>query len=196
MKVEKLNRLLAERLGRTPTGAPKYKWVQAHQLKHYRYIGDDWVKVSKVTGLVAPTPKFMEVVAYPHLGQRWVFAVWQFIERQEWDHTFGSRVPWPSKGQYFPLLVMREGKKPDLDITEFFVGQVKADRAKTPADVESEMEAAMERDDRATWGRIYDMIDDATTAFGNDPGKRSGGVSFASKEFKRNAERVWPENRV
>ncbi len=191
MKIDKLNRLLAERLGRTPTGGPRYKWVQAHQLKHYRYIGDEWVQASKVTGLVAPKPQFMEVVAYPHLGQRWVFAVWQHVSREDWDKAFGSRVVFHKEGQYFPLLVMREGRKPDLDITEFFIGQVNTDRSKTIADVEQELETSQERVERSTWGRIYDMIDDATTAFGTKPGSRSGGVSFPSKEFKRNAEKIY-----
>ncbi len=195
MKIDKLNRLLADRLGRHPYGGPLYKWVQAHDLKHYRYIGDDFVTVSKTTGLVAPKPRFQEVDAYPHLGRRWVFAVWQHAEQKQWESEFGSRALFHRHGQYFPVLVMREGKKPDLDITEFFIEQVRAERAKSAAQVEQEMEDIFAREDRAAWNRIYSVIDDATTAFGNDPGKRSGAVSFPSREFTQNAEKVlWQGN--
>jgi len=190
MKIDKLNRLLADRLGRHSYGGGLYKWVQAHDLKHYRYVGDDMVVVSKVTGLVAPKPKFQEVEAYPHLGRRWVFAGWQASEKKEWESKFGSRVVFHGHGQYFPVLVMREGKKPDLDITEFFMQQVRAERSKTPVQDEQETEEMLARKDRTAWNQLYDIIDDATTAFGNDPGKRSGGVSFASKGFKENVEKV------
>lgn len=194
MKIDKLNRLLADRLGRHRFGGPLYKWVQAHELKHYRYVGDDFVPVSKQTGLVAPKPRFVEVEAYPHLGRRWVFAVWQHSEEKHWNSEFGSRVLFHRHGQYFPVMVMREGKKPDLDITEFFVQQVRAERSKSATQFEREMEEAVAREDRAAWNQIYNIIDDATTAFGNDPGKRSGGVSFPSKEFTHNAEKVWQES--
>jgi hypothetical protein len=139
-QIRKLNDLLGERLGRNPHGEPLYKWVQAHELRHYRYTGDKWSKVSKQTDIVAPTPQFQDVPAYPHAGRRWAFTSWQPANEAEWNKAFGSRVPFRRRGLYVPVLIMREGKVPNQDITEFFIQQVKAERTKTEADVAEDID--------------------------------------------------------
>lgn len=183
MKVNKLNDLLAERLGRNPHGGPLYKWVQAHELRHYRYLGDDWKVISLETGLLAPTPQFKDVPAYPQAGRRWVFAGWQHLDQAEHERVFGNRVPFRRRGIYVPVLIMREGKVPNRDITEFFIQQVQFERAKTAADEEAEIDKLFAREDRSAWNHIYSVIDDATTAFGADPGKK-GSTSFPSPQLR------------
>jgi len=181
---------MLEDLGRNPFGQGLYQWVFAPTVRLWRYREgkDDWRLRDYGNGVVlwVPEPVFEEYPAFPHIGPRWCLAIWQYIPRPEFERRFSRRTFWPPQGIYFPTdKIMKPGVAPTLDVTRYFMSCIRYSREKTLADHEAEIEALMDREDRESFCRMHDMILDACTAFGNDPGKRSGGVSFPSTEKER-----------
>jgi hypothetical protein len=78
---------------------------------------------------------------------------------------------------------MRPGLYPSLEITEYFVRCIRYSRSRSLADWDNEMEDILAREERDSFNKTYDQIQDACTAFGAKPGSRSGGVSFPVKEL-------------
>jgi len=188
-RIERCNKLL-EDVGRNPFGEPLYKWVFLPTLRHLRYkVGkDDWKLHTcgakddgSLIQIWVPQPNFEEVPAFPHLGPRWALCYWQYMDPMTFHRQFGSHVIWPPQGYYFPTnKIMKPGFVPNLDVTEYFIQCIRYSRGKSLADLEQEFTDDVEREEKAYFNRIHDQILDACTAFGNDPGKRSGGVSFPS----------------
>jgi hypothetical protein len=189
MKVKRLNLLFADRLGRSPNGSPLYKWMRGEEYEHFRLKGTDMKVISHETGLIAPVPVYDRVEAYPHMVGRWTLGHWLPMDQRVHEDRLGNKFPFHKEGIYFPMLVMKEGKDPDLDTTEYFIQQVRAEREKGADQAEAEVDAMLERSDKNVWNTLYSIIDDATTAFGINPGTRSGGVSLPSAESNRS--HVW-----
>jgi hypothetical protein len=92
---------------------------------------------------------------------------------------FGKLAVWQPGGYYIPTdVVMKPGTRPTLDQTWHWIGQIRRTRNATPAEYEQMVEAEIEREDQRSYRTLLDMIENELTAFGNNPGKRSGGISF------------------
>ncbi len=187
--IERCNKRLEE-VGRSPFGEPLYKWVFVPTLRHWRYQEgkDDWLQhlcgytpQGQGVHIWIPRPIFEEVLAFPHVGERWALCIWQFQDSASWYRQFGSRVVWPPHGYYFPTdKILKPGRVPDLAVTDYFISCIKYNRGKTFAELEKEIEDELLREEQADFNRMHAMILDAMTAFGNKPGSRSGGVSVFS----------------
>lgn len=177
-EVQWANEALARELGRNPHGENLYKWVHSSDLVLMRFTGNKMVKAS-TSGLLLPEPQYTKVRAYPHMGDRWLLAMWKYYSESEWLTQFGYKMAWPQRGDYYPTdLLLKPGKTPDVRTTEEIMQMVRHTRAISAKEAEARWESEDQARERALHGVIADIIDDALTAFGNDPGKRSGGVSF------------------
>ena len=113
-------------------------------------------------------------------GLAWTVAEWgQPCTRGQWIAQFGTEVPWPREGMYFPMeYVMRAiDLIPDDAASEVAVRALKRHKAKTVEQHVEEAEAvpnAMKASKRAEW---QDFVHDARPAFDNNPGGK-GSTSF------------------
>ncbi len=183
--IRRLNSLLRSFLS-TITDQPMYKWVHTSTLIHHRFTG---YKEARAPGQVTVTllPQYTAVPAYPHLGQRWLLAKWEAKDGSEWLSLYGNKLLWPQNGDYYPTsLILKPGKSPTLEVTEELIARIKHHMTKTEADFEAEAIAEVQARDKSVRDRHYDILMDSLTAYGNDPGKRNGGVSFASDPVRSN----------
>lgn len=176
MGVEACNKMLAD-LGTNPLGDPIYRWARASDLWFYRWVSRDWVR--NANGIYVPDHQFERYRPFEHLGDRWCLCIWQWMPEDEFVRQFGERAYWPARGFYFPTdKVLKPGVEPTKDLTEYIMACIRYTRSKTLSDLETEVEDALTKEERASFSRILDAVNDALTAFGNKPGSRSGGVSF------------------
>jgi hypothetical protein len=179
-EIKKCNELLGRELGRNPHGDPLYKWEHGSNLVHYRHTGDN---MQKVGNLYLPRPSYVPVPAYPHLNDRWMLAFWTFLPEDEWLAAFGNKMLWSKQGNYYPTnAICKVGKVPNYDYTQELIAKIQLQRNTPVSKYEEEWANEEERRDRAVFNTIHDVISDSLTAYGNDPGKRSGGVSFPAPE--------------
>lgn len=180
-KIEKLNELLGREQGRRTNGEPIFRWLHLPSLTYRRWKEWAWnLRQGDGAQLWVPESKFESKQAFPWLGDRWALCKWQEVTESSWTQTFGSRSIFPlNGGYYFPTdVIMKPGFEPDEDVTRFWIGQINLTRSKSAADYEDMLETEQKREERHTFNTVHDAVLDACTAFGNDPGKRSGGISF------------------
>lgn len=179
-EVRKSNKLFLRELGANRFGTALYKWMWSLDLEHSRFT-ENIMKFPAGSNVLMPEPQYTKVVSYPWLGERWMFVSWQFTSLAEWKSQFGSNLVWNPRGDYYPTdLWVKEGKTPTREATEEIIRRVKHNRQTTISDLEANYLSEEERQDKALFNTIHDIISDEMTAFGNKPGSRSGGVSFPS----------------
>jgi hypothetical protein len=179
-EVAKANKLLGAELGLNPYGEPRYKWLETTDISHHMYRDDQWVR-SKDSHLYINQPEYKKLEFFAQMfGKRWLLGIWMFTPEPEWRQMFGNKIVWSSRGNYWPTnLIMLEGKRPTISITEEIIQRYRRQQEVIASgELDQRFEAEEERKDRALYNTIHDIIDDSLTAFGNDPGKRSGGVSL------------------
>jgi len=180
-EVKQSNKILKQDLGQNLRGDATYAWKWIPDLKHFRNTGRDFARTD--SGLLVPTPNYVPVPAYPHLGNRWALCMWQFRSQADWLARFGTSMIWPNNGEYYITdMIMIEGKSPTIDATEEIIRRVKYNRSITITQLEESDQQKDEYEERSIYNKIFEQVDDALTAFGNDPGKRNSGISFGGSE--------------
>lgn len=176
MTIEPLNDLLGDRLGRNPLGEPLYKWFHSDSWFHFMKTDTTPVRHGAVF-LVEPTFEPRKMVT---AVDTWILGHWHQPEpRHEWERKYGTGLLWPREGYYSPTNVqMQRGEFPSIHTTEEVITGIRRHREKTFADFYQDGEDILAHREAAEKSKRYDIIDDAVTAFGNDPGKRNGSVSF------------------
>lgn len=179
-QLQVLNDLLGSELGRTPYGEPHYKWAWSEDLTHYRRMENMAYVQVPGSPIILAEPTYEMVKLCPSLHRQYVILHWsQPISQDAWLAEFGSKLQWPARGEYYPTnMCLGYEEHPDIDVTWDAIGKVKAERNKTFADHIAADDAALARVEKANNDLVLDDLKDTLTAFGNIPGKRSGGVSF------------------
>lgn len=181
-ELRRLNRILADNLGRTPYGHPLYKWVQNQELKYPRKKSEEWVLRN---GIHVAAREYEWEPQMPHIGRlQWVLAKWIPPGTMEtWVDSYGNGAGYPSQGLYYCTdIILRPEHDPSELATSDAIGKVKAFRSAfgareiTLQDVIDRQRAAEARDRLASENEIDAYL--ASKLFLNIPGTRSGSVSF------------------
>lgn len=202
-KLNELNELLGQELGRNRFMEPLYKWQFSDNYFHKMVLagkrdfeevivrdenGNDSGKKLVVLKRVTAIRKMC-----PTLDGQWLITRWKWSPESEWRKAFGSDLEYPPRGMYFPVdgTPLRRGLEPDRGINWAFIHAMRKQLNTSLADMERETEMALDREEKASGDLMEDKIGDLTTAFGNPfPGKRCGGISIASKEYKANYDNL------
>jgi hypothetical protein len=167
--IGKLDQKLGDLLGRNPRGEPLYRWFYSEAWLHLMNLGD-W------RGSRTEHRKMVS------LEDVWLIGHWHPpLTRSEWERQYGLKLLWPENGLYVPTNVtLAEGEFPTMDTTDQIIATIRKHRTKSYEDFYRDGEAIIARREKAAESVRSDIIDDACTAFGNDPGTRSSSVSFPS----------------
>jgi hypothetical protein len=161
-----LNRRLGDLRGRNPHGDPVYRWFHSKDLTYPARENDGifrWVRQVDedcyLIGMWQPPPS-----------------------RETWKAQFPD-IGYPERGIYYATdKILRAGVEPSDGLTDQIAGLIKELGMKTMRDILDEFEMARERQDKRQEDLISDIVENSVTAFGNDPGKRGGSVSFGGIE--------------
>lgn len=204
-EIKRFNDLLGSELGRNPYGEPVYRWENSEHVLRRKVVcnglkpAERWVDRPVLDERGEPTGKTLAVreqivaaeKAWPWLDHQWVVTKWCFTPYEEWNAAFGTLLDWPERGYYHPTNAELEaGQSPTVAITQEFIGLMRKELGRTFSDYMEQSESGLDRWDKANESQIEDIIADATTAFGNIPGTRSGGVSLPSPEFRKQYDAV------
>jgi hypothetical protein len=175
LELDRLNRILADTLGRNVHGEPIYKWIASRELT---FPLRDKEKLVTRNGILVFEPHY--VWEPQTTSECWVLAKWLAPpSHDEWLDSFGTEVAYPARGLYYVTDVMLSPEyEPNEAITYDSIGKVKALRSLTLSDIVRLQREKRDSIETAGDRRIADWIDDKATAFGNVPGKRGGHVSF------------------
>lgn len=179
---EQLNKILGDRLGKNPAGAPLYKWVNSDHFFHLMRKLDDFEERRSENGLVLIEPKYVHRKMV-EADDIWLLAHWHAPESQySWEMKYGPNLLWPREGFYAPVDVYLEpGTVPSMAVTEQVIEMVRHNRSKTYADHLADGDRIVERREKRQRDLISDIIDNETSAFCAVPGSK-GHVSFPSVE--------------
>ncbi len=163
----KLDQKLGDLLGRNPLNEPLYRWFYSESWFHLMNMGH-------TRGARLEQRKMVS------LNDVWLLGHWHPpLSRSAWELQYGLKLLYPSNGYYSPTnLTLVEGDFPSMNATDEFIQAIRRNQAKSFADHLADGERIIARREHAAESRREDIIDDACTAFGNDPGKRNGNVSF------------------
>jgi len=200
-QLRRLNEILAQELGRTPSGEGLYSWAWSESLQHrmlridratsqpvfdYRCACGTNVLIHQAhCRMTVAVPCYVERKMAPELKEQWVAVVWSAPgTREEWMREFGNRLEYPPRGYRVPTNACLEPNvDPDVSVTWDLVHKIRAQRKKTFAQWMEETDDALALKERRDESLLDSMISDAITAFGNaKPGARSGGISLPSTE--------------
>lgn len=198
--IDRLNALLAQELGRTPSGEGKFTWQWSERLTHqmreinrstgqpvYDYrcqCGTNVMVHAAECTLTVPVPRWITRPLCPQLHEQWVVLVWcDPGTPDQWEKEFGGKMQYPVNGYRVPTNVcLQYGAEPDKAVTWDFIHLWRKERKKSFKDWEQEAEDALALQERRNDSRLDAQIGDACTAFGHaKPGTRSGGISFPGR---------------
>ncbi len=224
-KRAQLDNLLGRDLGRNKFGEPNYKWQFSERFFHNMVIAGkrNWNEKPLFDDAGQPVLEpptfgtFGEMIPgkqkciitlsretqvrkmCPQLNQQWLLSIWSWTPEPVWRAKFGTDLEWPARGMYFAVdgSALHPGLEPTVDITQAFIDHMRWQREQTMQQLIEESERAIDLEEKHAGDRIYDIIDDATTAFGHaNPGSRAGGVSVPTAEFTKNYERFMETNDI
>lgn len=183
--VEALNRRLGGYFGFTVAGIPKLRWAWSEDLWWEGANSGEFEEVPTGGLLALVTRKRVKVKMCPWLEDQWVAVKWlpmpEYINR-------GWKLDAVQRGESKPLdgrfistnAHLPPGQTPDESATEELKHEILRQLGYTEARLNEETLAAEAADEREKDRLRGDIIEDALTAYLNDPGKRGGSVSFPS----------------
>jgi hypothetical protein len=183
----KLDEKLADMLGRSPNGRPLYRW----------FYSDSWFHIMNLDECRGGRLEERKMVL---LDDVWILGHWhEPLTRSQWEAMHGLKLLWSENGLYTPTnITLREGEFPTMDTTDQIIAVIRKHRTKTFDDFYQDGERIIERREKAAEARRSDIIDDACTAFGNDPGTRNGNVSFGGVDVEskvgRTSDQMTPDD--
>lgn len=193
-QIAQLNKRFGDEFGYTPTGHPKFKWVQTSEMFYHL---DNRSKVSQVAELVGgplvqstggifmPVGSGFERKCWADLhGNCWMLAMWHPpISCSEWLAKYGLDFPWPKDGEYHLVenVKLGAGEVPTEDLTQQATWAIYKHMERTFEQHKQLAEEATAKTMKEKTNRIEDEAEDLMTAFLNVPGKK-GHVSFGGIE--------------
>src|SRR5579859_7076452 len=202
-KLNELNDLLGQELGRNKFMEPKFKWVFSESYLHDMVLAGKRDFGEMVVKDDAGNDSGKRLVTLKRVTQRrkmclfldnqWLLSCWKWSPEPIWRSHFGSDLEWPSRGLYFPVdgTALKPGLEPDRGITWAFINTMSKQLQRKMADMNEEAIRALDREEKAAGDLVYDKIDDLTNAFGSaKPGSRNGGISTPSPEYTRGYDKL------
>jgi len=169
------NRRLASELG-SLHGRPWFQWVwsvdqeyfvRSPGHEHESYNRFNWAK---------------------RIGKCWVLAEWgpPPMSQEAWRATLGGQFPYPEHGRAIvhPETAMPPGRRPDADVTQFYITRIREQASKGFDQTLNEINAGIEAEDDAVYADFMAYADDWFPAFwsskggAHTPGTRGAHVSF------------------
>lgn len=191
------NQLLGEELGRTWTGANRYKWIWSEDGEFFRSKlvvnrdpGGKFDPVYKITepgegGLLAAVePQYTREKLLPKISNCYVMCRW--LDNggfEEFRAKFGDKLEWPGEGSYFPVehnqgvVQLFPNQEPTREDTWEFIRILRKDTQLGMEGVMAQIEAGEKAAEKAAMLKNLGRIDNVLPAFDHIPGKRgSGGI--------------------
>lgn len=194
-EIQRMNKRLGDALGMNPHGEPAYKWIWVNTWMHFMQDQNGYEPKATETGLIVMAPKYIPRRMVPGLDDpnsphrdRWHVGHWHDSgDEYAWRQMFGSAALWSRFGHYSMTDIWsQQGQAPNQQTTDDLIVRVKQFRAMTVADARKKFAEEATKQEYDKDNLRLDIIGDAMTAFGNDPGKRSGSVSFPSTSAQLN----------
>lgn len=176
--LNRLNRRLADALGRNFKGEGRYKWA------HTRDITLVWRKDSEftqaVSGLWTPDVKY-EIIRQDD-EDYWTIAVWDHPPSADvWFKLYGSDIAYPQHGMWFVSDVrLPDDAEPNDAYTDSVIGAIRYrnDRIRTFRDSLNRINENIAAGEKRREALYDDFIKDRFTAGFNVPGSRGYHASF------------------
>lgn len=189
-QIEALNERYMSEFGRTADGRLRFKWARTDEI-FYEFGRDLDTQQDANTGLWLASRAYKRRTAAEMTlsGLCWTLA---YLEppktREAWLAIYGTDIPWQPNGFYRTIQYREKHIECPPDEDDFIaaafnirnelktlaLGHEKAEKAYL-----ERSSAALMKKDRQWKDEISDMVDDAATAFGNNPGGK-GSVSLPS----------------
>lgn len=184
-ELNRLNGLFREYLGEAAPGRPRFQWRHAGDCGQWRQCGYR----NGAAGVLRPHFEFDDMRS--RYGDVWLVAKWLAPpDESSWLNQFQGLVPYPSDGNWIPVADrcwLDEGIEPNERATREAIGRLLPQMDMDIAARTRVVTENLEKHDAAIQKQADDMVDEATPAFGNVPGKNEH-VSFLSTPASR--ERV------
>jgi len=207
-RVEGQNKLLAEELGRSWTGAGRYKWVWSEdgeffrsKLVVYKDPGGKLDPAYKVIEadpangriLAKVVPEYTREKLLPKISNCYVMCRWMDNGGfEEFKARFGDRLEWPGEGSYFPVehsqgvVQLFPNQEPNKDDTWEFIRILRKDTQLGMEGILAQIEQGEKAAEKAALLKNMGRIDNVLPAYDHIPGKRGSGGIWArggEKEF-------------
>lgn len=212
-EVRKLNEILAQELGRTPAGDPRFMWKYSENwirtMRVYSEVLGDLkpeyeYKANEASGLIVAEPVYRPSKVCQALHNQWVMTIWIPSEDfHSWRMAFGDLLEWPKGGEYWPVthpggeVCLGPNEVPTFDITMEFVHQSKKDRGLLESELEANYDKRNKSIEKGMEDRLMGTIMDVMPSFDGIPGSRSypiwpiSGTKEDSRMTKETKEQLW-----
>lgn len=184
-KIDLLNIRYFTEFGVTPDGRLRFKWMRTDEMPMEFGRGYD-THQDKESGLWLASREYKRRTAAETTGHGlcWTIAYLEPpVSRETWIAEHGTDVPWPAQGYYRPIdnITRHIELLPDEDSSAQAAYNIRHHLDLDLKDFVEIEEAATAKRNAAFKQEVSDMVDDATPAFGNNPGGK-GSVSFPATQ--------------
>jgi len=200
------NELLGTELGRTWTGANRYRWVWSEDQEFFRSklvvhkdITGKFDPVYKITEpgegntLAAVEPQYTREKLLPKIANCYVMCRWMDNGGfEEFRAKFGDKLEWPGEGSYFPvehsrgIVQLFPNQEPTKEDTWEFIRILRKDTQLGMEGILAQLDAGEKAAEKAAMLKNLGRLDNVLPAFDHIPGKRGSGGIWArggEKEF-------------
>lgn len=202
------NEILGAELGRTWTGANRYRWVWSEDPEFFRSklvvhkdLGGKFDPVYKITepgegrALAAVEPQYVREKLLPKIANCFVMCRW--LDNggfEEFKAKFGDKLEWPGEGSYFPVehsqgvVQLYPNQEPTREDTWEFIRILRKDTQLGMEGIMAQLEAGEKAAEKAALLKNLGRLDNVLPAFDHIPGKRGSGGIWArggEPEFTR-----------
>jgi hypothetical protein len=156
--LKRYNTTFARELGRHPNGRdPLYKWARTRDLF---YLIESPVDTLTPAGLYVRTSGYSKVTWDQRIGPGWVVAAWRSPGSEaQWKATYGSALPYPPEGMYFPIPNSHIPCEPTEEITQEAIAKIREPLDKGYEQILRECKEAADAADAKQTADIQDEID-------------------------------------
>lgn len=186
-QLDKLNSRWMEVFGRTPDGRLRMKWFRTSQLHYYIEEGTSEPRLHRQGRLRRKGSLWLVETEYSRhswaevFGQGYIVGLWKPpVPHHDWLQRYGMSLPYPAGGEYEAIenTFLAVPEEPGEDLCRALVFAVQKQTDLKFQEIVDRINARDKAREKSQVDELEAEIGDAMTAFGNDPGKRSGSVSF------------------
>lgn len=166
--IRRYNRILAQELGRHPNGSdPLFKWVRTRDLF---YLIEAPVDMRTPVGIHMTVNGYRKITWEERLGTGWIIASWQSSGTEaQWKAQYGTVLPYPPQGMYFPIPNSHIPCDPNEDITMEVVAKIRQPLDEGFESILRRCRDEAEAQEQQNRTNIEDMIDSDWPAFDSQP---------------------------
>lgn len=163
--LKRLNDIFGQKLGRASNGQPLFKWSKTEDLF---YLLDESMAASQ--DMFEPINDYKKITWDKRIGSGWVIASWQNPGTEsQWKSMFGSALPYPPQGMYFPIPNSRIPCEPSVEITNDACSKILWQLGSTFEQIQARCKEEAEAHDAKKASDLADEIDSDWPAFDGQP---------------------------